>query len=156
MFPVSIILENIRSLHNVGSVFRTGDGAGVEHIFLTGYTGTPPRIQIDKVALGAQKTIPWKQYKRPMNAVKKMKEAGYQIVALETGEDAVDLYEFEPDWPMALIVGNEVEGISEELLAAADVKVKLPMYGEKESLNVSCAFTAAIYELRRKWEGRDN
>jgi tRNA G18 (ribose-2'-O)-methylase SpoU len=153
-FPVSVLLENIRSLHNVGSIFRTSDGAGVEQIFLTGYTGTPPRIQIDKVALGAQKTIPWKQYKRPMNGIKKLKAAGVQIVALETGDDAIDIYDFKPVWPMALIVGNEVEGISDQLLETSDIKIKLPMNGQKESLNVSCAFTAAIYELRRKWDSQ--
>ena len=151
---VTTVLENIRSLHNVGSVFRTSDGAGVEQVMLTGYTGTPPRIQIDKVALGAQKTIPWKSYKRPINAVKRLQKEGYQIVALETGDDAVSLFDFQPKWPMALIIGNEVEGISEKLLQEADVKVKIPMMGSKESLNVSCAYSIAVYELLRKWQKR--
>ncbi len=151
---VSVLLENIRSLHNVGSIFRTSDGAGIEQVLLTGYTGTPPRIQIDKVALGAQKSIPWKQYKRPVNGIKMLKKKGYQIVALETGDDAVDLFEFKPQWPMALIVGNEVEGVSEELLEMADAKVSIPMMGEKESLNVSCAYSIAVYELLRKWRNR--
>lgn len=149
--PLYTLLENIRSLHNVGAIFRTSDGAGVQKIFLTGYTGVPPRDQISKTALGAEKNVPWKQYKRPMNAVRQLKKKGVQIVALETGDKAVNLFDFEPKWPTCLMVGNEVEGLSPELLDDADVIVKIPMMGSKESLNVSCAYSVAVYELLRKY-----
>lgn len=148
--PFSILAHNIRSLHNVGSIFRTSDGAGVDQVYLTGYTGTPPRIQIDKVALGAQDTMPWKHYKYPLRKVRELKKQGVQIIALETGDDAVDLFDFKPTWPVCLLVGNEVTGIDEKLLSEADVKVKIPMMGMKESLNVSCAFSVAVYEMLRK------
>ena len=149
-FPLYTLLENIRSLHNVGSIFRTGDGAGVQQIFLTGYTGIPPRDQISKTALGAEKSVPWKQYKRPMNIIRRLKKQGVQILALETGKDAHDLFEFKPKWPACLMLGNEVDGLSEELLASADETIQIPMMGIKESLNVSCAYSVAVYELLRK------
>lgn len=150
MMPVFTLLENIRSLHNVGSIFRSSDGAGVSRIFLTGYTGTPPRDQISKTALGAELTVPWKQYKQPMNIIRRLKQQGVQIVALETGEHAEDLFRFEPRWPLCLMVGNEVEGLSNKLMEASDMTLKIPMMGTKESLNVSCAYSIAIYELLRK------
>jgi len=150
-FPLCALLENIRSLHNVGSIFRTSDAVGLEKLYLTGYTGTPPRDQISKTALGAELLIPWQQYKRPTNALKKLKKEGYQIVALETGEDAQDLFEFQPEWPLCLLLGNEVEGLSSKLISEADAIVKIPMLGKKESLNVSCAYSVAVYELWRKW-----
>lgn len=151
-FPLSVLLENIRSLHNVGSLFRSSDGAGVEKVYLTGYTGTPPRDQISKVALGAEKDVPWKQYKKPLNIVRQLKKKGVQIVGLETGDEAQELFSFTPQWPVCLLVGNEVEGLSEELLDAADAIVKIPMLGKKESLNVSCAFSIAVYEFLRKYQ----
>ena len=150
MTPVTVLLENIRSLHNVGSMFRSGDGAGIEGLILSGYTGPPPRDQISKVALGAEQEVPWRQEKDPLLAAQQMREQSYQLVALETGDEAVDLMDFEPQWPVCLMVGNEVEGLSKNLLALADQVVKIPMLGHKESLNVSCAYSIAIYELLRK------
>jgi len=154
MTPVTVLLDNIRSLHNVGSMFRSGDGAGIEGLILSGYTGIPPRDQIKKVALGAEEVLPWKQEKDPLVAVEELRGKGYQIVALETGESAVDLMNFEPEWPLCLMVGNEVEGLQPELLESADAVVKIPMFGQKESLNVSCAFSVAVYELYRKHQKR--
>jgi len=156
-FPhFSVLLENIRSLHNVGSIFRTSDGAGIQQIYLTGYTGTPPRDQITKVALGADKSIPWKHYKRPLYIIKQLKKKGVQIVALETGENAQDLFKFKPNWPICLMVGNEVEGLSQELLVQADAIVSIPMLGQKESLNVACAYSVAVYELLRNFQKTRN
>jgi len=149
--PVSVLLENIRSLHNVGAIFRTSDGAGVEHIYLTGYTGTPPREQISKTALGAELEVPWKHYKHPLHIIRQLKKKGVQIVALETGEQSEDIYDFEPRWPLCLLVGNEVEGLSNKLREEADVLIRIPMRGVKESLNVSCAYSVAVYELARKY-----
>jgi tRNA G18 (ribose-2'-O)-methylase SpoU len=148
--PIIALLDNIRSLHNVGSIFRSSDGAGIEKIFLTGYTGTPPRSQISKTALGAELTVPWKSYQNPLTAIRQLKKKGVQIVALETGPRSQNLFEFTPKWPICIMVGNEVEGLSPQLLAEADAIVFIPMAGIKESLNVSCAYSVAAYELRRK------
>lgn len=154
--PLSALLENIRSLHNVGSIFRSSDGAGVGRIYLTGYTGIPPRNEISKTALGAELEVPWEQVVNPLDALKILKEQGVQIVALETGKDSQDIYEFQPQWPMCLLVGNEVEGISQELLSEADQIIHIPMRGVKESLNVSCAYSVAVYELARKYTKKDS
>lgn len=148
------LLENIRSLHNVGSIFRTSDGAGVERLFLTGYTGAPPRSQISKTALGAELEVPWKSYKYPLNVVRQLKKKGVQIIALETGQNSQNIFEFEPKWPACLMVGNEVEGLSQKLLKEADAIIHIPMHGVKESLNVSCAYSVAVYELARKYMQR--
>jgi tRNA G18 (ribose-2'-O)-methylase SpoU len=147
-FPLFGLLENIRSLHNVGSVFRTSDGAGVDLLFLTGYTCPPPRDQISKTALGAEEVVPWKHYKRPMNVVRRLKNQGVTIVALEKNEDSTSIYDFVPGGPVCLMVGNEVEGLSDQLLAEADHVFHLPMLGKKESLNVACAYSAAMYVMR--------
>lgn len=150
--PVIGLLNNIRSMHNVGSIFRSSDGVNLQELILCGYTPVPPRSQISKVALGSELSVPWHQVLDPLEAVKELKREGIQIVALETGEGAVDLFEFEPRWPMCLLVGNEVEGLSEELRSGADATVSIPMLGVKESLNVSCAYSIAVYELLRKWQ----
>ena len=150
-YPLYALLENIRSLYNVGSIFRSSDGAWVQQIFLTGYTGVPPRNQISKVALGSEQKVPWKYYKSPLTIINRLKREGVQIIALETGENSRDLFKFQPKWPVCLLVGNEVEGLSKKLLKSADAIVKIPMLGSKESLNVACAYSVAIYEMLRKW-----
>lgn len=150
--PVIGLLDDIRSMHNVGSMFRSSDGVNLRELILCGYTPVPPRSQISKVALGAELSVPWRQAGDPLEAVKELKRVGVQIVALETGEGAIDLFEFEPQWPMCLLVGNEVEGVKSELREKADVIVSIPMLGVKESLNVSCAYSIAVYELLRKWQ----
>ena len=134
----------------MGSIFRSSDGAGVGQLYLTGYTGTPPREQISKTALGAELEVKWKHYKYPLNIVRQLKKKGVQIVALETGKDSQNIHEFVPKWPICLLVGNEVEGLSSKLLQEADAVIHIPMRGMKESLNVSCAFSVAVYELSRK------
>ena len=139
-------------MHNVGSIFRTSDGVNLQELILCGYTPTPPRSQISKVALGAELNVPWRQMEDPLEAVKEFRREGVQIVALETGEAAMNLFEFEPQWPICLLVGNEVEGLSNELRETADVTVSIPMLGMKESLNVSCAYSISVYELLRKWQ----
>lgn len=139
-------------MHNVGSIFRTSDGVNLQELILCGYTPTPPRSQISKVALGAELSVPWRQVGDPLDAVKELKREGLQIIALETGERAIDLFEFQPTWPLCLLVGNEVDGLNAELRSAADATVSIPMLGVKESLNVSCAYSIAVYELLRKWQ----
>ena len=136
--PVAVLLENIRSLWNVGSVFRTSDAAGVEEIWLTGYTGRPPRDEITKTALGAEEVVPWREAATALEAVEGLREAGFCIVALEKTEQSVPLAEAEIAFPCAL--------------EAADVICHLPMHGLKSSLNVAVAAGVAMYEIRRKAE----
>lgn len=146
----AIVLPDIRSCHNVGAFFRTADACGVDFLYLTGYTATPPKPQIDKVALGAEKWMPWKQYQSAVRLVKSLKAKGVKIVALEKNADSTDIGQTEFTGPLALIVGNEVDGVSPEILALADAVVHIPMYGKKESLNVSVAGGIAMYVIGQK------
>ncbi|MBI5621764.1 RNA methyltransferase [Candidatus Falkowbacteria bacterium] len=145
--PLYFILQNIRSLYNVGSLFRSADGLGVDKIFLCGYTGTPPRKEISKTALGAETTVPWEHHHQTARLIKQLKKDGVQIVALELTKGAVDLKTFKPKFPLAIILGNEVLGITPAILKLADAVVQIPMRGGKESLNVSVAGGIAGYIL---------
>ena len=142
-----MIAENIRSTHNVGAFFRTADALGVDKIFLCGYTPCPPRKEISKVALGAEQTVPWEQRKRTAALLQKLRREHVRLVALEFTPAAVPLHTFRPRFPLALIVGNEVTGVEFSTLKFADQVVKIPMRGEKESLNVSVAAGIALYAL---------
>lgn len=142
-----IILPNIRSAHNVGAMFRTADGAGVEKIYLTGYTPVPPHPRLDKVSLGAEKWMPWEYTKQTGRLLKKLKEQGYKIVALEQTPKSVNIYEWKPEFPLALIVGNEVTGVSKSLLKYCDQEIELDMKGKKKSLNVSVAAGITMYYI---------
>ena len=144
-----VVLENIRSLHNVGSIFRTADGAGFDKVFLTGYTGTPPDRRIEKVSLGAEEFLAWEKNEDSINCVKQLKKEGYRILALEQTSTSQDLFEtkFDDLEKVALILGNEVEGISKELLALADITLEIPMKGQEGSLNVSIAAGIAMYQV---------
>jgi len=142
-----LILENIRSRFNVGAIFRTADGAGVEKIFLGGITPAPPHPQIDKVALGAEKTIPFVCIKQIVSTIKQLKKEGYKIVALEQSPKSIPYYNFKPPQKVALILGNEVKGLPLKILALADIIVEIPMYGEKESLNVGVAGGIVMFQI---------
>ncbi len=146
--PIYLIAHNVRSLFNVGSFFRCADVFGVDKIYLCGYTGFPPRDQISKTALGADEWLKWERKKQTLTLVKKLKKQGIKIIALETGEKTTPLPKFKPKFPLALIIGNEIEGIPKSLLAQADEVVKIPMLGQKESLNVAVAASIALYHLR--------
>jgi len=152
--PVIALFENIRSLHNVGSFFRNADGAGIEKIYLTGYTGTPPRIQIEKVSLGAEKNIAWEYHADPLTQVRKLKTEGWKIVGVELTPESQNIWEYAwKDVPTCLVFGNEVDGVSAELLAECDEIIAIPMLGQKESLNVSVCSGIVFYEVaRRKME----
>ena len=152
------VLHNIRSVHNVGSIFRTGDGAGVSRLWLTGYTPAPidrfGRIRDDlaKVSLGAERRIPWQQAADLSTAIIELKDAGFLILALEQHPQSCNIFDFtfpEGCKKAALIVGNEVEGISEDELSEADAIIEIPMQGTKESLNVSVATGIALYTIRQ-------
>ena len=144
-----VICDNIRSLENIGSIFRTSDALGVSKIFLCGISGKPPHHKISKTALGAEEKIPFEYYKQVGRLVDKLKRDGVQIVALEQSKDAISYDKFKPQFPAALIVGNEVKGISKKILKKADKIIFLPMHGKKESLNVSVAFGVAGYEINK-------
>lgn len=147
MNNIVVIAHNIRSLHNVGSIFRTSDGAGVSKIFLTGYTGCPPRKEISKTAIGADEWIKWEHRKDPLPILKKLKKDGFQIIALEKNNTSIDIKDFKSDNKVCLILGNEIDGVNDDLLKYADAVVEIPMRGQKISLNVSVAFGIAIYSL---------
>ncbi|MBI2052915.1 MAG: RNA methyltransferase [Candidatus Ryanbacteria bacterium] len=150
---VFVIVHNVRSLHNVGSVFRTADGAGVTKIFLTGYTPMPVdelgrvRKEIHKTALGAEKWLSWEKTASISKLIDRLQGAGVKVVALENTKGAKDYRVFRPSFPLALIVGNEVRGLSPAILKKCDSIVQIPMRGKKESLNVAVAFGIAIYKI---------
>ncbi|MBU0706369.1 RNA methyltransferase [Patescibacteria group bacterium] len=144
---VYVLAHNIRSLHNVGSIFRTCDGAGVSKLYLTGYSGVPPRKEITKTALGADDSVLWEFHKDPISVVKMLEKDGVQIVALEKNKNSKDIRKFKPKYPVCMIVGNEIDGVEEALLKLSDHILHIPMHGKKESLNVSVAFGIGIYLL---------
>ena len=143
-----VILDNIRSLENIGSIFRTADALNVKKIFLCGISGIPPNPKIEKAALGAEKTIPFEYCKQTWRLVDRFKKDKIQVVALEQHKKAINYLSFKPKFPIALILGNEVKGISPSILSKADKIIYLPMLGGKESLNVSVAFGVAGYYIR--------
>ncbi|OGZ67960.1 MAG: hypothetical protein A3D44_01580 [Candidatus Staskawiczbacteria bacterium RIFCSPHIGHO2_02_FULL_42_22] len=143
-----VICDNIRSLENVGSIFRTADALGVTKIFLCGITGRPPDHKISKTALGAEKTIPFEYHKQTWRLIEKLKKEKVLVVALEQTPKNILYTKLKPKFPLALIIGNEVKGVSKKALELSDKVIYLPMYGKKESLNVSVAFGAAGYEIR--------
>jgi len=142
-----VICDNIRSLENIGSIFRTADALGVSKIYLCGICGQPPNPKIAKTALGAEKTIPFEYYKQTGRLIDKLKKEKVQIVALEQDKKSIDYRKFKPKFPIALIVGNEVKGVSKKILAKCDRIIELPMQGKKESLNVSVSFGVAGYKI---------
>lgn len=145
--PLAIVLDNVRSAHNVGAAFRVADGAGAERVLLCGITGYPPNAQISKTALGAEQTVAWEYYKNTVQAVEEMKAKGYQIVLLEQTDASFDYRNFEAKQPVCLVLGNEVDGVSDEILPLADRAMEIPMHGIKNSLNVSVACGIAVYHI---------
>ena len=146
-----LIAHNIRSLFNVGSIFRSADAFGVSKIFLTGYTGRPDNfvhgIKISKTALGAEKWVPWEYRTSALKLIKELKKKKIKIIALENNVKVVSLKKFKPKFPLALILGEEVKGIAKPILKLCDKTVEIPMLGQKEGLNVSVAFGIAAFEL---------
>ncbi len=143
-----LILPNIRSAHNVGAMFRTADAFGVDKLYLLGYTASPPKPQIDKVSLGAEQWIPWEKKKYTKPVLEKLRKQGFEIVALEKSENSVEINSVEFKKPVALVVGNEVEGVDKKVLQMCDKVVHIPMLGQKKSLNVSVAAGIAMERIR--------
>jgi 23S rRNA (guanosine2251-2'-O)-methyltransferase len=149
--PVSVLLDNIRSLYNVGSFFRTADAACIEKLYLCGITGRPPDKAITKTALGAEETVPWEYAPDSVAVLHSMRERGVEIAAIETSVHAVDLFDWTPRFPICVVFGHEVEGIQPELSQMCDTHIRIPMLGKKHSLNVATAGGVVIYELLRKY-----
>lgn len=153
--PIFVLLENIRSLHNVGAIFRTADGVMVEKIFLCGITGQPPRSEISKTALGAEELVPWEYHDEAVEVVHDLKKRGVKIVAVELAHGAVDYTEAVYDFPACFIFGHEVEGVSDELMEEVDMAVKIPMFGRANSLNVATCFGIIMYDVVHKLMKKD-
>lgn len=148
--PVYPVLNSIRSAYNVGSIFRTSDGAMVERLFLCGYTPTPVKKEVLKTALDSQKSVKWEYQKNPKEVIHQLKEKGVKICALELTDKSIPHYNVSPDdFPLAMLVGNEISGVSQELLDLCDFTIEIPQYGIKQSLNVAVAYGIAIFELRK-------
>jgi tRNA G18 (ribose-2'-O)-methylase SpoU len=150
---ISVLLHNIRSSYNVGSIFRTCDAIGVDRIYISGYTPTPKdrfglaRKDVAKVALGAEKNIAWQEIKNPKKLLTGLKEKGVKIIALEQAENSVDYKKVKITSDTIFIVGNEVDGVEKNILALAEIVAEIPMSGKKESLNVSVAFGVAMFRM---------
>ena len=148
--PICVILENVRSLYDVGAVFRTADAACIEKLFLCGITGFPPDSEIAKTALGAQATVPWEHHNNTLDAISKLKQTGYQIVAVEQTDRSRCFWDVIYPEKVAFVFGYEVEGISDLTLSACDSAIDIPMFGYKGSLNVSIACGIVLYDALAK------
>ncbi len=151
-FPIYGVLDRIRSAHNVGSIFRTADGVNLAELSLCAYTPTPPHRHLSKTALGAVDVVPWRHCDSAQDAIADLKARGVQVLAIELTPESQSLYEFDLQFPVALVMGNEAEGLDAATIALCDATVHLPMHGHKGSLNVSVAFGVAVYEVLRRLE----
>ena len=158
--PAAVLLDNVRSMYNVGAFFRAADGAGLQKLCLCGITAHPSlglrsKKAISKTALGAEETVAWEHDWDAVHMAEGLRRDGFEIAAIETNLDAVDLgvdlYEWQPRFPVCVMFGHEVDGLRPELLAMADAHVRIPMMGQKKSLNVATAGGIVLYELLRKY-----
>lgn len=150
--PVVVILDNVRSMHNVGSIFRTSDGFAVEQIILCGITGQPPHREIEKTALGATQSINWVFYEEVTTAIQNLRKQGYRILAIEQASNSVQLNDFKPhtDQKYALIFGNEVNGVSEEAMQLIDECIEIPQFGTKHSFNIVVSAGIVLWDFCAK------
>ncbi len=149
--PVTVLLDDVRSMYNVGAFFRTMDAAGCERLYLCGITAYPPNRGITKTALGAEETVAWEHHATGAAVARDLTARGYEMAAIETSVHAVDLFDWQPRFPVCVCFGHEVDGLRPELLALCDTHVRIPMLGRKHSLNVASAGAVVIYELLRKY-----
>ncbi|OGU42203.1 MAG: RNA methyltransferase [Ignavibacteria bacterium GWB2_35_12] len=151
--PISLMIVNVRSLYNVGSIFRTADSARLSQLILCGYTPYPPRKEIDKTALGATESVPWKYYKTAKNAISELKSKGIKVIAVEI-TDKKRSYDTltKSDFPLCLVLGNELTGLDDKVLSECDDAIEIPMFGVKHSLNVSVAAGIVTFEAVRIWK----
>ena len=149
--PVVVLLDDVRSLYNVGAFFRTADAVGIERLLLSGITASPPHRGLAKTALGAEESVRWETVPDAVARVADLRNAGHEVVAIETGAASIDLFEWRPAFPVCVVFGHEVHGVRRELLETVDARVCLPMRGTKHSLNVATAGGVVLYELLRKY-----
>lgn len=149
--PAAVLLDNVRSMYNVGSFFRVADGVGLEKVCLCGITAHPPKKAISKTALGAEEVVAWEHDWDAVQMAERMRRSGFEIAAIETSAGSVDLFEWQPGFPVCVAFGNEVEGLRPELLELASAHVRIPMLGKKTSLNVATAAGIVLYDLLRKY-----
>jgi tRNA G18 (ribose-2'-O)-methylase SpoU len=150
--PLAVVLDNVRSLHNVGSVFRTGDAFRVERIVLCGITATPPSAEIHKTALGAEDVVGWQYFESTMDAVAALRSEGFNIFSIEQCEGSIALQDFvaEPGQRYAVVLGNEVKGVQQAVVDASDGAIEIPQFGTKHSLNVSVTAGMVIWEFAKR------
>ena len=151
VLPVSVLLDNVRSMYNVGAFFRTADAARVERLYLCGITACPPKNAITKTALGAEERVAWEHSWEPLPVIESVRAQGCEVAAVETSPHSVDLFDWQPRFPVCIIFGHEVDGIRPAVARLCDTHVRIPMLGVKHSLNVATAGGVAIYELLRKY-----
>lgn len=149
--PLVMVLDNVRSLHNVGSVLRTADAFRIEAVYMCGITATPPSAEIHKTALGAEDSVNWQYFEDTMQAVDKLKNEGYTVLAVEQVEGSLKLgkFAFEPQKKYALIMGNEVKGVRQDVVDACHQALEIPQYGTKHSMNVSVTAGIVMWEVER-------
>jgi 23S rRNA (guanosine2251-2'-O)-methyltransferase len=150
--PVAVVLDNVRSMHNIGSIFRTSDGFAVEHICLCGITAQPPHREIEKTALGATQSINWTYFETPLQAVETLRADGYKIIAIEQAENSIMLNTFAPagNEKYALIFGNEVNGVSDEVMQQIDACIEIPQFGTKHSFNIVVSAGIVLWDFYSK------
>jgi 23S rRNA (guanosine2251-2'-O)-methyltransferase len=150
--PIAVVLDNVRSMHNVGSIFRTSDGFAVEQVCLCGITGQPPHREIEKTALGATQSINWNYFADPLQAVEQLRSEGYTIIAIEQAEKSIMLNAFEPenDKKYALVFGNEVNGVSDEVMKSIDACIEIPQFGTKHSFNIVVSAGIVLWDFYTK------
>lgn len=149
--PAAVLLDNVRSMYNVGAFFRAADGVGLKKLCLCGITAHPPKKAISKTALGAEESVPWEHDWDAVKMAEGLRRSGFEIAAIETSLHSVDLFDWQPRFPVCVAFGNEIDGLRPELLAMADTHVRIPMLGRKNSLNVATAGGIVLYELLRKY-----
>jgi tRNA G18 (ribose-2'-O)-methylase SpoU len=150
--PIVAVLDNIRSIYNVGAIFRTADAARIDHLYLTGITGTPEHRQLHKTALGAEATVPWTYVRDPVSLVESLRQQGYCIAVLELTDTPTYTHQVpEEAFPLALVVGHELYGVQPALIERADLALEIPQFGSKQSLNVAVAFGIAVFDLVRQY-----
>jgi 23S rRNA (guanosine2251-2'-O)-methyltransferase len=152
--PAAVLLDNVRSMYNVGAFFRTADAAGIGKLYLAGITSFPPKNAISKTALGAEETVPWEHSWDPLPTLDALRARGWELAAIETTVHAVDLFDWVPAFPVCVVFGHETDGIRPEVSARCDTHVRIPMLGAKHSLNVATAGGVVLYELLRKFRQR--
>lgn len=150
--PVTVVLDNVRSMHNIGSIFRTSDGFAVQQIYLCGITALPPHREIEKTALGATNSVDWTHFETPLQAIEQLRSDGYKIIAIEQAEKSMMLNKFKPNSKekYALIFGNEVNGVSDEVMEKIDTCIEIPQFGTKHSFNIVVSAGIVLWDFFSK------